>query len=81
MVQVHLHLDVTNFSSDSRGSKGTTYYNNLGNICDNHWEELLNVCSGAGTAAEDADGKYQSNLSFLNFNHAKLFNTLSPVKS
>lgn len=72
MVQVHLQLDVADSSSDSWGQKGTTTYNNLRNICDNCWKELLDVWSGAGTAAEDTDGEYQVNLFFLDHDRVQM---------
>lgn len=80
-VQVHLQLDVADFSSDSWGPKAITYYNLLKNVDENRWEDLLDACSGAGTAAEDADEEYQANLSFLDHNRAILFNFSSPVKA
>jgi hypothetical protein len=52
------------FSSGSWGSKAATYYNNLKNIKDTHWTELLNACSGAYVSEKEADKEYWANLFF-----------------
>ena len=43
--------------------------------------ELLSVCGGAATTADpEVDEEYQANLSFMDHNHAMLFDFSSPVK-
>jgi hypothetical protein len=72
--------DVVEFSSGSWGSKMGMYYKNLANINESRWKELLDACGGGGSMEDDAGEEYRANLSFLDHNHAILFDFSSPVK-